>query len=395
MNSSFSSEIDINDYFNEEQFQQILSLSKQKQTPFLIIHLEKVKEKIKIFNNHYKNKNTNIFYAVKANPHPKILQLLNQFDCCFDIASKYELDQLLDLAIAPEKISFGNTIKKKADIGYAFKKGVNIFACDNFDDLKNISEYAPNSKVFFRIAFDGLGSDWPLSNKFGAHLEKILELVIKATSMNIIPYGLSFHVGSQQRDIGQWDGAIKQARYLFNQLKKKKIYLKMLNIGGGFPSNYLPKSNSLQFYLQEINRYLENDFGDIENLKIFVEPGRGIVGDSGVIVTEVISVQQKLKSDLHKWAYLDIGVFNGLIETLGEAIKYPIYKEKPNSAYQNFTLAGPTCDSMDVMYQQFQYSLPSDLKSGDKLFILSTGAYTTTYSSNGFNGFPPLKSYFI
>ena len=208
--------------------------------------------------------------------------------------------------------------------------------------------------------------------------------------MNIIPYGISFHVGSQQRDIGQWDNAIAQSNYLFTALKEAGIELKMINLGGGFPANYLEPTPALDIYAQEIKRFLDEDFGD--NMpEIFVEPGRYLVGDAGVIVTEVILTEKKARFNPYKWVFLDIGMFGGLIETLGEAIKYPIYSEKKGKE-EKVILAGPTCDSMDILYENYKYKLPASLKPGDKLYIFTTGAYTQSYSSVSFNGFPPLKS---
>jgi ornithine decarboxylase len=211
--------------------------------------------------------------------------------------------------------------------------------------------------------------------------------------MSLNPCGLSFHVGSQQRDIGQWDNAIAHCKYLFELCQKEKIYLSMINLGGGLPCNYLNSTLTLDTYCNEIKRFLKEDFG--YNIpEIIMEPGRSLVGDSGTIVTEVILITQKNKLDLYKWVYVDIGLFGGLIETLGEAIKYPISCQRKGTL-KEVILAGPTCDSMDILYQDFRYKLPASLKPGDTLFISSTGAYTTSYSSVGFNGFPPLKTVYI
>jgi len=216
---------------------------------------------------------------------------------------------------------------------------------------------------------------------------------LKAKEINVIPYGISFHVGSQQRDIGQWDNSIAQSFYLFQELKKKGIELKGLNIGGGFPANYLAPTPGIEVYAKEIKRFLDEDFG--KNMpEILIEPGRSLVGDAGIIVSEVIMVERKARLNPYRWVYLDIGMFGGLIETIDESIKYPIFIEK-NGRPEEVILAGPTCDSMDVLYEKYRYELPHTIAPGDKVYILTTGAYTQSYSSVCFNGFPPLQAHVL
>ncbi len=176
--------------------------------------------------------------------------------------------------------------------------------------------------MFFRTYTEGLGSDWPLSRKFGAHTDIVYTMILQARDWGLEPFGLSFHVGSQQRDIGQWDDAISKCRYLFESVASQGIKLNMINLGGGLPANYLEPTLPLSIYASEIHRFLYEDFGD-EMPEIWIEPGRALVGDAGVIVSEVVLISRKAKNDLYRWVYLDIGVFGGLIETLGEAIKYP------------------------------------------------------------------------
>ena len=166
-----------------------------------------------------------------------------------------------------------------------------------------------------------------------------------------------------------------------------------MNMGGGFPADYLAKTNPLAVYAEEINRYLSSHFGDAIPA-IYLEPGRGLVGEAGILVSEIILISKKSKPDLKRWVYTDVGIFNGLMETLGEAIKYPVYTEKSGEC-GDVILAGPTCDSMDIMYEHFKYQLPLSLEIGDRLCWLSTGAYTASYSSVEFNGFPPLKTHYL
>ena len=129
--------------------------------------------------------------------------------------------------------------------------------------------------------------------------------------------------------------------------------------------------------------------------EIFVEPGRSVVGDAGVLVSEVISIGRKSSSSDVAWVFVDIGKFGGLIETLDETIKYPIFAEKQARKMQDVILAGPTCDSVDILYENFKYQLPENLKAKDRIYFFSAGAYTTSYSAIKFNGIPPLREYIL
>ena len=382
----------LENYISKDKFERIKKFSEGKETPFLLIDLNVVKEKYLDLKKSLPF--SKVYYAVKANPLPEVLSLLKELGSNFDVASIYELDLVLGLGVAPDRISYGNTIKKAQHIKYAYEKGVRVFASDSEEDLIKLSENAPGSKVFFRILTDNTNADWPLSKKFGAHLDLIFNLIVKCNGMGMKPYGVSFHVGSQQRDVGQWESALSKCSALFNLLEEEKgIKLKMINLGGGLPSHYNYPVNSTEEYSKEIERYLNDYFGD-DLPEIFIEPGRSLVGDSGLIISEVVLISSKTKMDKSRGVYLDIGKFGGLIETLDEAIKYPIYSEKTGSA-REVILAGPTCDSMDILYEKYKYLLPENLAVGDKIYIFTTGAYTQSYSSIGFNGFPPLKAYIL
>lgn len=380
---------DFENYISRERFDRIKKFAGDKETPFLIIDLKKVEQKYDEL--HATLPFAKIYYAVKANPNEDVLRMLIGKGSCFDIASPYELDHVLTLGADPAKISYGNTIKKAKDIAYAYSKGIRLFSTDSEGDLRKIAENAPGSRVFFRILTDGSGADWPLSRKFGAHPDTIFNLILLAAELKLEPFGISFHVGSQQRDIGQWDNAISTCRYLFDAAKEEGIRLKMINLGGGFPAHYIYPTQETSVYGAEIIRFLTEDFGD-DLPEVYLEPGRFMAGDSGILVTEVVLVSKKSEANQYAWVYLDVGKFGGLIETLDESIKYPIYSEK-TGPLQEVILAGPTCDSMDILYENEKYEFPASLANGDRLYIFTTGAYTQTYSSVFFNGFPPLKAY--
>jgi ornithine decarboxylase len=384
------------DYISDNEWQRFIDFSQNLETPCIVINLRDIKRNYLKMSHSFPY--AQIYYAVKANPDKAILSMLAELGANFDIASRYELDLILSLGISPDRMSFGNTIKKAKDVAYFYEKGVRMFATDSEDDLKNIAEHAPGSRVYVRIVMsDSSTADWPLSRKFGCHPDMAYGLLIMARSLGLTPYGISFHVGSQQRDIGQWDEAIAKTKYLFSSLEKdENIRLTMINMGGGFPASYVQPSNDLTEYAAEIYKYLTDDFGSDIPL-IALEPGRSLVGDSGVLITEVVLISRKNHTALNRWVYLDTGKFNGLIETLNESIKYPIITENEDdeAEEEEVIIAGPTCDSQDILYEEHKYLLPINLKIGDKLYFLSAGAYTASYASVCFNGFPPIKTYIM
>ncbi len=384
---------EIEDYYDRETFERIKSFADTKETPFLVVDTATVKRQLEELIEGFPY--AKVYYAVKANPANEVLTILRDRGCNFDIASIYELDKVMALGVTGDRISYGNTIKKSKDIRYFYDKGVRMFATDSEADLRNIAKAAPGSKVYVRILTEGTQTaDWPLSRKFGCQTDVAMDLLIMARDLGLEPYGVSFHVGSQQRDIGTWDAAIAKVKVIFERLHDEDgITLKMINLGGGFPANYVSRTNDLATYAEEITRFLREDFGD-DLPEIILEPGRSLVSNAGVLVSEVVLISRKSRTALNRWIYLDVGKFSGLIETTDEAIKYPLYTAK-NGELEEVVLAGPTCDSADIMYEDYKYELPLNLAVGDRIYWFSTGAYTTSYSAIEFNGFPPLKGYYI
>ncbi len=245
---------------------------------------------------------------MKANPATEITELLRDKGSNFDIASIYELDKVMKTGVGPERISYGNTIKKSKDIRYFYEKGVRLFATDSEADLRNIAKAAPGAKVYVRILTEGsTTADWPLSRKFGCQTDMAMDLLILARQLGLEPYGISFHVGSQQRDISVWDAAIAKVKVIFERLKEEDgIVLKMINMGGGFPANYITKTNDLETYAEEIIRFLKEDFGD-DLPEIILEPGRSLIANAGILVSEVVLVARKSRTAVERWVYADVG----------------------------------------------------------------------------------------
>lgn len=380
-------------HFSQSASESLAELTKQYPTPFLALDLNVVTARYRELGEGFPD--ADVFYAVKANPADEVIQLLADLGSSFDIASPQELDKVLKCGVSPDRMSYGNTIKKASAVRYFYEKGVRLFATDAEADLRNIAVNAPGSSIYIRVLTDGSeGADWPLSRKFGCNPEMAIELAVLAKELGLVPYGISFHVGSQQRDIDVWDGAIAKVKTIYERLATEfDIQLEMMNMGGGFPANYLQKTNEFNVYAEEIKRFLKEDFGESAP-RVILEPGRSLVGDAGVIVSEIVLISRKSTTALERWVYTDVGMFNGLIETLGEAIKYPLQTSKEGPV-EEVILAGPTCDSLDIMYEHHKYELPLSLEIGDYIYWYSTGAYTTSYSSIEFNGFPPLDYYIL
>jgi len=360
--------------------------------PCLVIDLEQVRANYDAFRHAMPE--SAIYYAVKANPHPQVLRQLAAAGSNFDCASVAEIEMALEAGATPERISYGNTIKKERDIAAAHEIGVTLFAIDCAEEAEKIARAAPGARVFCRILTDGAGAEWPLSRKFGCDGDMAIEVLDRAKRLGLEPVGVSFHVGSQQTDIDAWEAALAEASRIFVELELRGIRLSIVNLGGGFPTRYLKKVPQLIEYGHSIYGALRKAFGN-RIPDTIIEPGRGMVGDAGVIRAEVVLVSQKSADDPLRWVYLDIGKFGGLAETMDEAIRYSIVTHRDDDARRPCVLAGPTCDSADVLYEKKPYELPATLAAGDEVFIEGTGAYTSTYSSVAFNGFAPLATYVI
>src|SRR6204780_2546959 len=289
--------------------------------PWLVVDLDVFRDNYQTFATALPD--TRMFYAVKANPDAQVLSLLASLGSCFDTASVVEIEQVLAAGATPARISFGNTIKKERDLARAYALGVRLFAVDCSAEVEKIARAAPGAKVFCRFLFGCAGAEWPLSRKFGCDPEMAVEVLDHAQRLGLGAHGVSFHVGSQQRRTAAWDEALKSAAAIFRACAERGINLSMVNLGGGFPTKYLRDVPAVEAYGRSIFRALRKHFGN-RIPETIIEPGRGMVGNAGVIEAEVVLVSNKSAHDHVRWVYLDIGKFGGLAETMGESIRYPI-----------------------------------------------------------------------
>ncbi|MEM7500119.1 MAG: type III PLP-dependent enzyme [Pseudomonadota bacterium] len=332
-----------------------------------------------------------IFYAVKANPHPAVLRQLAALGASFDAASRDEIERCLAAGATAERISFGNTVKRPSDIAFAHAAGVTLFAADAEAELAKIAQHAPAARVFIRLLVEESAADWPLGRKFGAGGEEVVGLMLEARRLGLDPVGISFHVGSQTARAAHWRPVLDQAAEIWRDAIAAGLTPSLVNIGGGFPALYHDPIEAAEPYGATLMSDIRARFGAAT---VMAEPGRGLVGDAGVIEAEVLLVSKKRRSDLARWVYLDIGKFSGLAETMDEAIRYRISTEADTrmGGRGPCILAGPSCDSADVLYEKRPMALPLSLRAGDRVWIHAAGAYTSSYSSVGFNGFPPLDT---
>lgn len=354
-------------------------------TPFLLLDSNKIAEKNSLIGSFIRN--SRVFYAVKANPDISVIKLLDKLKAGFEIASEGELEMLASLGVEPSRIISSNPVKTLIFLKLAAKYGVNYFSFDSYDEVDKLKKYIPKCNVYVRLAVPNEGSEWPLSKKFGVEIEHAVKLLLYAKENGLNPIGITFHVGSQCTNIYNWNSALDKAKTLWELAIKKGLSLKMLNIGGGYPIKYTKNVISIEAIEKSINSLIKERFP--ENVEIYIEPGRAVVGDAGIFVTKVIG---KAKRGDEDWLYIDVGVFNGLMESVG-GIKYSYIVEKQKSikAKKQWTIAGPSCDSFDVIDKNVILNEP---EVGDIILIPSSGAYTISYASE-FNGFSIPKTILI
>ncbi len=357
-------------------------------TPCLVIDLDVVEERYRALVVALPA--AEVHYAVKANPNPGVLARLAALGSRFDVTSPAEIGLCLAAGVHPARISYGNTIKKRRDIALAFAAGVRLFVVDSEEELGKVAAAAPGATVLVRVLVSGEGADWPLSRKFGCEPDMAVDLLVAARTLGLVPGGVSFHVGSQQREPEMWDPALRLAAGVLRAARAAGLAVDIVNIGGGFPARYAEEVPDISAYGQAITKAVDRHLGDLP-VRLLCEPGRYIAGDAGVLRAEVVLVSRKGYGDAHRWVYLDVGRFGGLAETEGEAIRYSMLTSRDGGPVGPVILAGPTCDSVDVLYEHTRYDLPLTLAEGDTVDILSAGAYTAAYASAGFNGFGPLE----
>lgn len=357
------------------------------QTPFLIMDLRVVRQRFREFTAAMPD--VQVYYAVKANPAPEVLQVMNEMGGKFDIASPVELTACIRAGAKPKHLSYANTVKKPADIADAHAAGVRMFSFDSEAELHKLAEFAPGARVFTRLEVPNTGSALPLNNKFGADVLEAGRLLVQAEKLGLVPYGVSFHVGSQQHDPQAYVFGLQLAADVFNIVSRAGVELRMINIGGGFPaSGYANSAPDIGEFGSAITDALHNLF-DVPKVKVAAEPGRYMVADAGWMVGEVIGDSMRITGiGKRRWVTIDSGIYQGLVEAADAAIEFNMVAVEKVGKLVPTMVAGPTCDSVDVFPSIVPVRLPL-LSPGDRVAIGSAGAYTITTAAVGFNGFGP------
>ena len=350
--------------------------------PYLLLDKAKVRQKLTSIGKNIRN--AEVYYAVKANPDIEVLSLINDLGIGFEIASEGELAMCVSLGVSKERIITSNPIKSFKFLRMAAEYGVNYFAFDSPDEVRKLRDYCPGSNVYVRLAVPNEGSEWPLSKKFSVEIDAAEELLLYAKKKGLNPVGITFHVGSQCTNMYNWNSALDKAKILWDRAEKRGIHLSLLDIGGGYPIRYTKDVVNINSINKNINQLIYEKFP--KKTRILIEPGRAVVGDAGIFVTKVIG---KARRGHENWLSIDVGVFNGLMESVG-GIKYSYIVEGAKEK-KLWTLAGPSCDSFDVIDKDILLPEP---EVGNIILILSTGAYTISYASE-FNGFSIPKTILI
>ncbi|HSX08895.1 MAG TPA: type III PLP-dependent enzyme [Candidatus Saccharimonadales bacterium] len=366
--------------------QQFLTKTKNVPTPFLMMDLDQVRK-----NYHRIQKSIDgveVYYSIKANDHERIVETLAKENCSFDVSSLRELKLLMKIGVSAERIKCFHPIKNAEFLTELHKYGVDRLAADSLEEIDKIAKFAPKSKIVLRIIVDNEGSDWPLTTKFGIEALESIKFFAYAKKKGLEPYGLTFHVGSQCLNKDNWANAMSAMDDIWQKAEKEGMPLTQLSLGGGIPIQHIKKIPSVEEIGKSVNHALKNKFHMVggRKLRVTIEPGRGLVGDAGIIGSTVVG---KAKRGDESWIYVDAGVFNALMETV-EGFQYEITTADKRKSKVT-SIGGPSCDSVDIPFKNV--TIP-DVRIDERIYILNAGAYTTVYASE-FNGFAPLKIYFL
>ncbi|HTZ17487.1 MAG TPA: type III PLP-dependent enzyme [Dissulfurispiraceae bacterium] len=372
------------EYVNRSTWNKVIKYiaMSDEQPPYLLMDREMIKEKVSLIGSNIRN--SRVFYAVKANPDIEVCRMLAELGIGFEIASEGELRILAQLGVASERIITSNPIKTFRFLEEAVGYGIKYFAFDSRAEVDKLSRYAPDANVYVRLTVPNEGSEWPLSKKFGVEIEEAATLLTYARDKRLNPVGITFHVGSQCNNPYNWQHAVDKARELWDMAEADGIKLRMLDIGGGYPIRYTKNVVDIPTIENRTDKVLRKKFS--QDVEIFIEPGRAVVGDAGVFVGTVIGKAHRGNED---WLYIDVGVFNGLMESVG-GIKYN-YIVGSRGEEKTWTVSGPSCDSFDVIDKEAWFAEP---EVGNRILIPSAGAYTISYASE-FNGFSIPKTILI
>ncbi len=368
---------DVLEEFDRASLEELVS---KHETPFMVLDLSEVDYQYKSLQAALPG--VKLFYALKALSHPALIKRLKSLGCNFDLATIGEVELVESLGVKGDQCIHTHPIKKDKEIKRALEFGCNRFVIDNMEELKKFIPYAGQVELIVRVSFRSKQAVVDLSRKFGCALEELPLLVEFAQQNSIEVIGLSFHVGSQSLSPMTQANAIRASIAAMKVMNS--VNWKFLDIGGSFPVSYqeavLPIADFCAPVMEALSELPEN-------IEIFAEPGRFIAAPSMI---EVVSIVGKARRGAKIWYYLDDGVYGGFSGQMFDHATYPLAPLKPfdpTGEFLSSVLAGPTCDSIDVVAEDIE--LP-DMEIGDILVGKKMGAYTIA-SATEFNFYPKPK----
>jgi ornithine decarboxylase len=360
------------------------SLVKRYGSPLLVVSKSKLLEQFYTLQKFLPG--VELYYAIKAFPHPEIIRLLAEAGCHFDVASEGEIDLLKPLQVSGRRTIHTHPIKKDKDIRAALRGGSTTFVVDNIDELKKLIPYRNRTGLLLRVSFRSESATVDLSRKFGCAPAQVVEIVAQAQELGVHIRGLSFHVGSQCANSDMHVSAIRQCADLITDCNKQQNNpMNVLDIGGGFPVNYSAEVIDLDGFFVPISTALDQLPGDIS---VIAEPGRFLVAPA---VTGIASISGKARRGDYQWYYLDDGIYGSYSGQLFDHVIYPLQILNSSTERQPSILAGPTCDSIDIIAEDI--ALP-DLADGDLIIGHMMGAYTHATATR-FNSLAGAKVIFV
>jgi len=344
------------------------------QRPFLLLEERALRAKARRFISAMPRVQPH--FAVKCNPVARILSIFHQEGVRFEVASKKEIDQLIDIGVNPREAFYSNPIKAPDHLQFAIDKGIEWYVVDSIDELLKVHTAKPDAKFYLRLHTSNEGSTWELSSKFGATAPDISDIINTAVALKADLAGVTFHAGSQCLNVQNWVIGIRAARNAFDEMLSVGLKPRLLNLGGGYPIELNESVPSIE----EIGAAISHELQAFdEDVSIIAEPGRFLVADTGNYVCRVVGTATR---DGQRWLYLDSGMYGGLMEL--DEMPYKLHTDRHGKLI-DWRLAGPTCDSIDTFKSSF--ALPEDLQADDFIYIESGGAYinSTACSFNGFD----------
>lgn len=350
------------------------ALAQEYGTPLLVLSLEQIEKNYRLLRTHLPR--VKVFYAIKANPHRRILELMRDLGSNFDVASDGEIMELSSLGVDGSRMIYANPMKTVNGLRACRNAGVGKMTFDSAGEIDKMERECPGATVLLRIRIDNSSAHVDLNKKFGAAREQALELLLKARDAGLDAAGIAFHVGSQTTSADPYLYALDIAREIFEEAAAAGMQLRIMDIGGGFPIPEPKVRFNLQEMLNQINARLDEDFSGVE---IWAEPGRFICGTAVNLITSVIGVTER---GGQPWYFLDEGLYGTFSGVLFDQWDFKLISFKEGEQVAA-TFAGPSCDSLDIM---FRGKMTVRQEEGDLILVPICGAYTSA-SATTFNGF--------